>query len=88
MKFAVFIIVAAMALILALTFWFARTMGSFAGWRKSAQCQRCGFIIHGWDTPVWSNDKTCEKCGPSSTWKTVFAKPVGLWGYDVKDGDQ
>ena len=64
--------------------WLVRQFGPFSGWDKSAQCQRCGFILHGFDRPVWGHDKTCEKCGPYATWKSIYAKPVGLWGYKTQ----
>ena len=80
------IIVISISLIAVAVFvwWFARASSPFGGWRKSAECQRCGHIIHGYDTPVWSPDKTCEKCGPHATWKRVYAKPAAFFGYIVK----
>lgn len=65
-------------------FWLIRCHGPFAGWSKSAQCQRCGYILHNFDTPVWSSDKTCVKCGPDALWKRVTARPVGFRAYEVK----
>lgn len=65
--------------------WICRVFGPWSGWAQSAQCQRCGFIIHHFDYPVWSGDKTCQRCGPHSTWKRVVARPVGLFGYEVKE---
>jgi len=81
----IIIFVAVFASAATLIGWITRVYGPFSGWSESAQCQRCGFVLHRFYTPVWSDDKTCKRCGPNSTWKRVVARPVGLFGYEVKE---
>lgn len=68
-----------------LVFWYLRAHGPSSGWRRGAQCLRCGHLSHGYDTPVWGFDKTCPKCGPSATWRRVTARPIGFFAYEVRD---
>ena len=80
----VVLVASAFAAAMILMVWLVRQFGPYSGWAKSAQCQRCGFILHGFDTPSRSRDGTCEKCGPYAPWKFIYAKPVGLWGYKTQ----